>query len=213
MSICKCIYTKNNTKSWCFRRAGFSSRQVFVSRKKKTYLITKWWTFGMSITTYCIKSKINLIYEVNIVQNSSLSLCFSPFCSTALVKDGEITREVVLLSWLQSWCHPASTLSEMLSSIALGCRCVSRGAIFSPSSPVIRPDGCKAALLQNMSRAGEEEVGVESGKGQRPKTSPRFSSCSHMLWHPSGAVWNIKTGCQAATNERANLFWNVFVYF
>lgn len=29
---------------------------------------------------------------------------------------------------------------------------------------MIGPDGCKAALLQNMSRAGEEEVGVETGK-------------------------------------------------
>lgn len=163
---------------------------------------------------YQKQNKSNLWSEAS-TRLVSLSLCFSPFCSTALdsTEDREIMREKVLLFWLQSWCHPVFTLSEMLSSIALGCLSVSRGAIFSTSSPVIHPDGCKAALLQNMSRAGEEEVGVESGKGQRPKTSPRSSFCSHMLWHPSQAAWNIKTGCQAATNKRANLFWNVFVYF
>ncbi|KAK5862739.1 hypothetical protein PBY51_018107 [Eleginops maclovinus] len=52
----------------------------------------------------------------------------------------------------------------MLSTTAVGCRPGSGCAIFNPSSPLIRHDGCKAALLQNMSRAGEEEVGVESGK-------------------------------------------------
>ncbi|KAI9520831.1 Ubiquitin carboxyl-terminal hydrolase 45 [Dissostichus eleginoides] len=56
-------------------------------------------------------------------------------------------------------------LLEMLSTTtAVGCRPGSSGAIFNPSSLVIGHDGCKAALLQNMSRAGEEEVGVESGK-------------------------------------------------
>lgn len=52
----------------------------------------------------------------------------------------------------------------MLSAVALGCLRSSLGVTLSPSSPVIDPDGCKAALLQNMSRAGEKEVGVDSGK-------------------------------------------------
>lgn len=40
-------------------------------------------------------------------------------------------------------------------------------------------------------------------KGQRPKTLSRTSSCFHGLWHPGHAAWNIKTGCQAATNEKS----------
>lgn len=90
---------------------------------------------------------------------------------------------------------------------------LSHGAIFNPSSPVICPDGCKAALLQNMSRAGEEEVGVESGKGQRPKTSSSTSSCSHMLWHRSHAAGTLKQVVKPPPTKRTNLFWNVFVYF
>lgn len=57
-----------------------------------------------------------------------------------------------------------------------GCHCASRRAASRPSWPVPGRDGCKAALLRNMSRAGEEEVGVESRKGQRRKASPRVSS-------------------------------------
>lgn len=103
--------------------------------------------------------------------------------------------------------------SKMLSTIALSCHCRSQGAIFSPSCPVMSPDGCRAALLQNMSRAGEEEVGVESGKGQRPKSSPHVSSCSHTLWHPSHAAGALKQVVKPPPTKRSNLFWNVFVYF
>lgn len=66
---------------------------------------------------------------------------------------------------------------DAVDHLSVGCHHGSRGAIFNPSLPVIGPDGCKAALLQNMSRAGEEEVGVESGKGQRRKILPYTSSC------------------------------------
>lgn len=94
-------------------------------------------------------------------------------------------------------------LSEMLSTVALSCRSASRGAIFNPSSPLIGPDGCKAALLPNMSRAGEEEVGVESGKRAMSK-----NIALHVLLFPHAVTsqscrWNIKTGCQAATNGKS----------
>lgn len=114
-----------------------------------------------------------------------LSLCFlMPYLYNSTTRT-EIT--------IDFWCHHVFTLSEMLCTIALCCcHCVSHGAIFSPSLPVIDPDGCKAALLLNMSRAGEEEVGVESGKGQRPKKSPYTSSCPHMLWHSSHAAWTLE---------------------
>lgn len=132
--------------------------------------------FGMSITPYCIK--INLIYELNILQDSC-------FFSASLVRPHQQKRdhkrEGFCCFCLGLNVIPFFTLSEMLSTIALGCRCGSSSATLSPSSPVIGPDGCKAALLQNMSRAGEEEVGVESGKGQRPKPSPYTSSLSHTL--------------------------------
>lgn len=157
----------------------------------------------MSITPYCIK--INLIYELNILQDSSFSVRVS------LSSWREITREKRLLFLLWTWCHPVFTLSEMLFTLC--CHCGSHGAIFNPSSPVIGPDGCKAALLQNMSRAGEEEVGVESGKGQRPKTSPCTSSPSHTLWHPSHAAGTLKQVVKPPPTKRANLLWNVFVYF
>lgn len=58
--------------------------------------------------------------------------------------------------------------------------------------PVIHPDRCKAALLGNMSRAGEEEVGVEAGKGQQPKMSPCVASRYHTLWHPSHFAGTLK---------------------
>lgn len=40
-------------------------------------------------------------------------------------------------------------------------------------------------------------------KGQRPKTLSHTSSRFHRLWHPDHAAWDIKTGCQAATNEKS----------
>ena len=98
------------------------------------------------------------------------------------------------------------TQSETLSTVALGCHCRSQGAIFSPSRPVIGRDGCIAALLQNMSRAGEGEVGVESRKGQRPRPSPYMSSCSHTLWHPSHAAGALKQVVTTATNKEIKSF-------
>lgn len=87
-------------------------------------------------------------------------------------------------------------------TIALGCRCGSGGAIFSPSSPVISPDGCKAALLQNMSRAGEEEVGVDSGKRATSKNIAfHVAFLPHAVTSQSCCL-NIKTGCHAATKRK-----------
>lgn len=51
------------------------------------------------------------------------------------------------------------------------------------------------------------------GKGQRPKTSPCTSSCSHTLWHRSHAAWTLKQVVKPPPTERANLLWNVFFYF
>lgn len=73
------------------------------------------------------------------------------------------------------------TLSEMSLTTSLCCHTVSHGATLDPSQPVIGPDRCKGPLLQNMSQTGEEEVGVESGKGQRRETSRHMSFCSHTL--------------------------------
>lgn len=97
----------------------------------------------------------------------------------------------------------------MSSTIALCCHCVSHGAIFNPSLPVIGPDGCKAALLQNMSRAGEEEVGVESGKGQRPKNALHVLFSPHAVTSKS-CCSNIKTH-QDATKENEQIFSEMYL--
>lgn len=112
-------------------------------------------------------------------------------------------EKVLLFLLLDSDVIPFFTPSETLSTIALGCRWGSRGAIFNPSSTVIGPDVCKAALLQNMSRAGEEEVGVDSGKRATSK-----NIALHVLLLPHAVTsqsccWNVKTGCQAATNRKS----------
>ncbi len=197
------VHTGNNTKSWCFWRAGFFLKTELFP--EFSYEMIHVWNEYNYI--YCIK--INLIYELNILRDSSFSSCVSILCSSTGRRG--IAREKVLLFPLWTQCHPV--FSEMLLTVALGCRCGSGCAIFSPSSPVIGPDGCKAALLQNMSRAGEEEVGVESGKGQRPKTSPSTSSRCHTLWHPRHAAGTFKPVVKPPPTKRANLLWNVFVYF
>lgn len=64
--------------------------------------------------------------------------------------------------------------------------------------------GAKQRCFRTCRGAGEEEVGVEMGeKGQRPKTLSHTSSRFHRRWHPGHAAWNVKTGCQAATNEKS----------
>lgn len=40
-------------------------------------------------------------------------------------------------------------------------------------------------------------------KGQRPETLSHTSSRFYRLWHPGHAAWDIKTGCQATTNEKS----------
>lgn len=147
----------------------------------------------MSITTYCMK--INNLW----IEYSTRLVFF--YMLAALGQQQE--RRFCCFCFWDSDVIPFFTPSETLSTIALGCRWGSRGAIFNPSSPVIGPDGCKAALLQNMSRAGEEEVGVDSGKRATSK-----NIALHVLLLPQAVTsqsccWNVKTGCQAATNRKS----------
>lgn len=133
-------------------------------------------------------------------------LFFLTFFSRASIS---LVTARVKLKWFCCFCCGLSVilslaLSEALCGVALGCLSGSRGATLGPSSPVISPDGCKAALLQNMSRGWWRGGGCgNGGKGQRPKTLSHTSSRFHGLWHPAHAAWNIKTGCQAATNEKS----------
>lgn len=161
----------------------------------------------MSITTYCKKNKSNLWTEY------SKRLIFLFACQPLLCNNRETTREKVLFFLLWTWCHPVFTLKRDVvhrrSRLSLWIPWCHIQPIFASD----QPDGCKAALLQNMSRAGEEEVGVEAGKGQRPKTSPYTSSRSRTLWHPNHAAGTLKQVVKPPPTKRANLLWNVFVYF
>lgn len=158
--------------------------------------------------TYPIKINNNLwtVY-------STLVLIVIAFYAAAAEEERSQWIQCFLL-W--SWCHAcflSSLWARCFRQSLPGCHCRSRGAIFGPSSPVIGHDGCKTVLLRNMSRAGEGEVGVESRKGQRPKASPRASSCSRTLWHPSHAAGTLKQVVKPPPTERANLYWNGFIYF
>lgn len=185
---------------------GFSSRFLFP---EKTHLITKWWTFGMSITAYCIKNKINLIYEVNILQDSSLSLCFRPSCSTALAEERSQGKRFCCLELMSSCFYSKWDVVEHRSRLSLCIPWCHIQPIFAGDPPWRVQSSTASEHVASWWRGG--------GCGIRKRaTSKNIALCVLLFPHAvtsESRCWNIKTGCQAATNKRANLFWNVFVYF
>lgn len=104
----------------------------------------------------------------------------------------------------QTRCHPLFRSQQDVVHVALGCRRGSGCAMFNQSSPVIGPDRCKAALLSE--HVASWWRGGGCGIGRKRATSKNIAL--HVLSFPHAVTsrsccWNVKTGCQAATNRKS----------
>lgn len=152
------------------------------------------------------KNKPNLWTVYSTIFSFFILLCYSSSSRKEITIDLMFSAAKLVSCWvlflgflgvflLQARCRRQSPSSY------LGCHCGSRGATFSQSSPVIGRDGCKAALLQNMSGAGEKEVGVESGKRATSKDIRPARSLTPTRSDIPAVRLEHRTCCQAATKQ------------
>lgn len=153
----------------------------------------------MSITTYCIK--INLIYQLNILQDSSFSFCVSLSCATALAEERSQARRfccfcfgldvTLFLLWARR-CPP------LLSTVTVDP--------MVPYSTSLHRWSALTGAKQHCFRTCRELVKRRWVWNQEKAMSKNIAL--HVLSFPHAVTseshwWNVKTGCHAATNKKS----------